>query len=225
MGRMLRGSLCAIGLVVLLAAPVAGGTSNVRSFERARSARAIGEECRDSSDGTLKTCDRVSAYVYKGRRGGTNPNRRFAGHEVCVSRSTYTTDRGSVIRFRTMDFCVKNAPSLHVRFDDGIRRASVQGTIRAFVSSCTYVPTEVCEEREPTIAVHLTWTALPGPATEEFSYKRTTSDGCETTITSTVRSRSARAAGELGGRPVPLLSPSYSPTLEKVDRLRTRVCQ
>ena len=223
MGRMLRGSLCAIGLVVLLAAPVAGGTSDMRFFERARSARAFAEECRDSSDGTLQTCISANARVYKVRRGGTNPNRRFAGHNVCVGHSSRTTDNetGNRIRTRGMGLCVKNATSLQVRFDDGIRQASVQGTIRAFVRSCTYFPTRVCERRERTIAVDLTWTALPGPATEVFRYERRTEDGCETTTTSTSRSRSARAAGELGGRHVQL----GSGTLGKVDFLRTRVCQ
>ncbi len=206
MRRLFSGSLVGLGLAMLLAAPVAAGSDSTdyRRFERGRLAFASGGECRESADGRRVTCTDTSVNIFDGRRGGSEPEFRFAGEEVCVSRSKYTynprTER--FLSETSEGGCARNRRSLDVDFGERLRWASVAGTIKLQRQRCTYSGEEPsCENDERRVALDLYWDG-GGPINETFQYFRNTLKNCEYTFTGTERSRDAAVSGHIGAEPV-----------------------
>jgi hypothetical protein len=103
MRRVLGGSLAGLGLAIVLAAPVAAGSDSTdwRRFERSRDAVGSVSGCRESAAGRRSTCTQTSVNIFKGQRGGTDPESRFGGERVCVTRTSRTEDpRARRIRAR-----------------------------------------------------------------------------------------------------------------------------
>jgi hypothetical protein len=208
MRRLFSGSLVGLGLAILLAAPVAAGSESTdsRQFERGRLASAFDGECRESADGRRVTCKNDQVNIFDGRRGGSEPEFRFAGEEVCVSRykNTFNPRTGRSLSDTLEQGCARNRRSLDVDFGEQLRWASVAGTIKLQRERCVYSGDEpTCESDERRVALDLYWDGQ-GPITEVFSYYRATRKNCEFTFTGTVRSRDATVRGDIGTKPVRL---------------------
>ncbi len=219
MGRSLRGLLVGLGLVLVLGAPAAAGTSDSRYFERGLSAAANKEVCRTAPGSDVTTCRHFSIQVFSGGRGGTDPATRFRGYEarVSMSKERFNQVTGQILGSRTENGSVANSAALRVRFDE-LRGASVEGTIRVQVQSC---PSRGdCVDGHRKMALDLDWTARPGPASDSFTYSRYNDAGCEYTYTDTRRARRARTVGQVDDWDVRL-----SGWLIRSDVLITTVCQ
>ena len=225
MRRLFSGSLVGLGLAMLLAAPVAAGSDSTdyRRFERGRLASAFGGECRESADGRRVTCTETFVNIFDGRRGGSEPESRFSGEEVCVGRFKYTynprTER--ILNTTSEQGCATNRRSLDVDFGERLRWASVAGTIKLQRDRCVHTTDgEVppCESDERRVALDLYWDGH-GPITERFIYFRETRKNCESTFTGTERSRDAAVSGQIGAKPVGL-----NGTMLRRDLQQTRVC-
>ena len=223
MRRLFSGSLVGLGLAMLLAAPVAAGSdsTDARRFERGRLASAFGGECRESANGRRVTCTDTSVNIFDGRRGGSDPEFRFAGEEVCVSRfkNTYNARTGSTLSDTFEQGCARNRQSLDVDFGERLRQASVAGTIKLQRLRCVHSEEEPsCESDERRVALDLYWDGH-GPITERFIYFRETRKNCESTFTGTQRSRDAAVSGQIGAKPVGL-----NGAILRRDLQQTRVC-
>jgi len=223
MRRLFSGSLVGLGLAMLLAAPVAAGSdsTDARRFERGRLASAFGGECRESADGRRVTCTDTFVNIFDGRRGGSEPEFRFAGEEVCVSRFKYTynprTER--ILNTTSEEGCARNRRSLDVDFGERLRWASVAGTIKLQRDRCVHTGDgSSCEVDERRVALDLYWDGH-GPITERFIYFRETRKNCESTFTGTERSRDAAVSGQIGAKPVGL-----DGSILRQDIQETRVC-
>jgi len=223
MRRLFSGSLAGLGLAILLAAPVAAGSepTELRRFERGLVAHAFGGECRESADGRRVTCTDTQVNIFDGRRGGSEPEFRFTGEEVCVSRSksTFNPRTGRSIRDTFEHGCARNRRSLDVDFGERLRWASVGGTIKLERDRCYhYSADSVCVTDERRIALDLYWDGH-GPITERFIYFRETRKNCESTFSGTQRSRDASVSGQIGAKPVGL-----GGAIVRHDLQETRVC-
>ncbi len=223
MRRLFSGSLVGLGLAMLLAAPVAAGSDSTdyRRFERGRLAIAGGGECRESADGRRVTCTDTFVNIFDGRRGGSEPEFRFSGEEVCVGRFKYTynprTER--ILNTTSERGCARNRRSLDVDFGERLRWASVAGTIKLQRDRCVYSGEErSCESDERRVALDLYWDGR-GPITERFIYFRETRKNCESTFTGTERSRDASVSGQIGAEPVHRGGP-----ILRRDEQETRFC-
>ncbi len=223
MRRLFSGSLVGLGLAMLLAAPVAAGSDSTdyRRFERGHLASAGGGECRESADGRRVTCTETFVNIFDGRRGGSEPESRFSGEEVCVGRFKYTynprTER--ILNTTSEEGCARNRRSLDVDFGEQLRWASVAGTIKLFRERCVQSGEErSCESDEHRVALDLHWDG-GGPITERFIEFRETRKNCESTFTDTERSRNASISGHIGAERVRL-----SGKLIRRDQQETRVC-
>ncbi len=218
MRRLFSGSLVGLALAMLLAAPVAAGSDSTeyRRFERGHLAYGYGGECRESADGRRVTCTDTSVNIFDGRRGGSEPEFRFAGEEVCVTRSKYTYNprTGRAISDTTEQGCARNRRSLDVDFGERLRWASLTGTIKLDRVRCT----NTCESDERRVALDLYWDG-GGPVTERFIYYRETRKNCEYTFTGTQRSREAAVSGHIDAEPVGL-----DGAIVRHDLQETRVC-
>ncbi len=219
MGRTVRGFIIGLGLAVLVAAPVAAGGEESRSFERGHTASASESTCREVAGSDVVKCSNFSVQVFRGRRGGTEPASRFRGYEVTVTKDTETIDgsTGKTIRWRSIIGRVRNVDSLTVRFD-GLRDASVTGTMRVSDMRCDR--RGECEESKRQMALDLDWTPTPDPASSAFLYYRVNDRGCETTYSQTLRLRTAWMAGEFDGSDVRVRG-----DLVRTDSVTTQVCQ
>jgi len=218
-GCLIRSLVAGLGLVVLLGATVAAGTSDSRYFERGHHAFASKEVCRSAPGSDIMTCRNFSIEVFSGRRGGTDPSTRFRGYEARVSMSRQRSNNvtGQILGSRFENGSVANSDALRVRFDE-LRGASVEGTIRVQVQTC---PSRGdCVDSHRRMALDLEWIARPGPASESFTYSRTNDAGCEATYTDTRRARRAKAVGRVDDQDM-----HASGWLTKSDVLITRVCQ
>ena len=223
MRRLFSGSLVGLGLAMLLAAPVAAGSDSTdeRRFERGRLASAFGGECRESADGRRVTCTDTSVNIFDGRRGGSEPEFRFAGEEVCVFRSkeTFNPRTGRILNTTSEQGCATNRRSLDVDFGERLRWVSVAGTIKLQRARCVHTGDDSsCERDERRVALDLYWDGH-GPITERFIYVRETRKNCESTFTGTERSRDAAVSGQIGAKPVGL-----NGTMLRRDLQQTRVC-
>ncbi len=224
MRRLFSGSLVGLGLAMLLAAPVAAGSDSTdyRQFERGHLASAGGGECRESADGRRVTCTDTFVNIFDGRRGGSEPESRFSGEEVCVGRFKYTynprTER--ILNTTSEQGCATNRRSLDVDFGERLRWASVAGTIKLQRDRCVHTGGEVppCESDERRVALDLYWDGH-GPITERFIYFRETRKNCESTFSGTQRSRDASVSGQIGAKPV-----SLGGVILRHDLQQTRVC-
>jgi hypothetical protein len=211
-----------MGLAILLAAPAAAGSSTEhRFFERGRIAAASGGECTRAPDSPRVTCTETSVDVFKGTRGGTNPDSRFRGEQVCVSRhkSTVNERTGRVLRETREQGCARNRRSLDVDFGERLSWASVAGTIKLQRERCApYSAEPVCERDERLVALDLYWDGR-GPILERFIYVRETLENCEWTISGTERRRQATIDGTIGTKSVDL-----GGELIKRDLQQTQVC-
>jgi hypothetical protein len=219
MRRLFGGSLAALGLAILLAAPAAAGEpSDMRFFERGRIAFTFGGGCEDSADGRRVTCTHSDVQVFQGERGGTEPEFRFRGEEVCVFRSTETINKrtGRVISSTFEEGCARNRASLDVDFSTGLRRATVDGTIRVQGQRCDQ---ESCEPVSRRLSIDLAWDGH-GPVADRLIYFRETRGDCETVFSGTERERDAHVTGNIGNRTV-----SQPGALGRHDLQETRVCQ
>lgn len=198
MGRTIRGLVVGFGMTLVLGAPVAAGTSDSRYFERGHTAFASNEVCQASPDSDVVTCRALGIQVFSGRRGGTDPATRFTGYELnlSMSKTKSNEETGQILGQRFQDAHVVNSDALRVAFD-GLRGASVEGTLRVTVTRCSRRGD--CETSNRRIELDLDWTARPGPASESFSYYRQNDDGCEFTFTQTRRARDARMVGLIDG--------------------------
>jgi len=208
MRRLFSGSLVGLGLAMLLAAPVAADPEppESRRFERGHLASADGGECRESADGRRVTCTATEVNIFDGRRGGSEPEIRFAGEEVCVSRSKYTYNprTGRSLSETSEGGCARNRRSLDVDFGERLRWASVAGTIKLQRDRCVHSGDgSSCESDERRVALDLYWDGH-GPINETFEYFRETRKNCEYTFTRTERSRPTVVSGQIGAEPVPL---------------------
>jgi len=222
MRRLFGGSLVGLGLAMLLAAPVAAGSDSTdyRRFERGRLAFAGDGECRESADGRRVTCTETFVNIFDGRRGGTEPELRFAGEEVCVFRAknTYNARTGRALSDTSERGCARNSPSLDVDFGERLGSASLAGTIKLRRQRCTYTGEPICETDSRRVALDLYWDGH-GPITETFRYSRETRKNCESTFTGTQRSRDATVSGQIGAKPVRL-----NGSILRQDFQETRVC-
>ncbi len=223
MRRLFSGSLAGLGLAMLLAAPVAAGSepTELRRFERGHLASAGGGESRESADGRRVTCTDTSVNIFDGRRGGSEPEFRFAGEEVCVFRfkNTFNARTGRALSDTFEQGCARNRPSLDVDFGERLRWASVAGTIKLQRERCTHTGREAsCESDERRVALDLYWDGQ-GPITERFIYFRETRKNCESTFTGIQRSRDAAVSGRIGAKPV-----SLDGQILRHDLQETRVC-
>ena len=224
MRRLFSGSLAGLGLAILLAAPVAAGSepTELRRFERGLVAHAFGGECRESADGRRVTCTDTFVNIFDGRRGGSEPESRFSGEEVCVGRFKYTynprTER--ILNTTSEQGCATNRRSLDVDFGERLRWASVAGTIKLQRDRCVHTGGEEpsCESDERRVALDLYWDGR-GPITERFIYFRETRKNCESAFTGTQRSRDASVSGQIGAKPVGL-----GGVILRHDLQETRVC-
>ena len=217
-GRSTRGLVVGLGLALVLGAPVAAGTSSdSRYFERGHHAFASKGVCRSAPGSDITTCRNFSIQVFSGRRGGTAT--RFRGYEISVSKGMHKENHvtGQILGSRSENGHVTNSESLQVRFD-GIRGATVEGTIRVRVQSCDR--RGECVDSHRRMTLDLAWTARPGPASDSFTYFRYSDDGCETTHTETRRGRRARTVGQVDTDDVRMRG-----WLISTDVLRTQVCQ
>ena len=224
MRRLFSGSLVGLGLAMLLAAPVAAGSDSTdyRRFERGHLASAGGGECRESADGRRVTCTDTSVNIFDGRRGGSEPEFRFAGEEVCVFRSTITFNArtGRALSDTFEQGCARNRRSLDVDFGERLRWASVAGTIKLQRDRCVHTGDgSSCERNERRVALDLYWDGH-GPITERFIYVRETRKNCESTFTGIQRSRDASVSGHIGAKRV-----SLSGSILRHDLQETRVCR
>jgi hypothetical protein len=223
--KLWSGSLVGLGLAILLAVPAAAGgsaPSDERLFVRGLVAYAFGGECRESADGRRVTCTDTSVNIFDGRRGGTEPEFRFRGEEVCVDRNsqTFNARTGRLIRHTFEHGCARNRASLDVDFGERLRWASVTGMVKLDRERCHLGSEDgVCESDQHRIAVDLYWDGH-GPITERFIYVRETVRDCETTFSGTERSREAHVTGDVGARSVHM-----DGAILKVDLQQTRVCQ
>ncbi len=217
-GCLIRSLVAGLGLVVLLGATVAAGTSDSRYFERGHHAFAWKSGCRASPDSDLQTCRNLSISVFAGKRGGTDPATRLTGYEVNLSKTKETTDHatGEIVEGRYVHGSVINDDALQVRFD-GVRGASVQGTMYLSITRCD--DSGECVESDRRMAIDLDWTAPPSPASKSFSYYRYNDAGCESIYTDTRRGRNSRLSGGLDGEPLRARG-----HVVHVDLLMTRVC-
>jgi len=223
MRRLFSGSLVGLGLAMLLAAPVAAGSDSTdyRQFVRGRLASAFDGDCRESADGRRVTCTNLQVNIFDGRRGGSEPESRFAGEKVCVSRfkNTYNARTGRILNTTSEQGCASNRRSLDVDFGERLRWASVAGTIKLQRDRCVPASGELsCESDERRVALDLYWDGH-GPITKSFSYFRETRKNCEFTSTRTERSRDATVSGQIGAKPVGL-----SGVILRHDRQETLVC-
>lgn len=223
MRRLFSGSLAGLGLAMLLAAPVAAGSDSTdyRRFERGRLAFAGGGECRESADGRRVTCTETFVNIFDGRRGGTEPELRFAGEEVCVFRAknTYNARTGRALSDTSERGCASNRRSLDVDFGERLGWASLAGTIKLQRDRCVHTGDDpFCERDERRVALDLYWDGH-GPITERFIYSRETRKNCESTFTGTERSRDAAVSGQIGAKPVGL-----NGSILRQDIQETRVC-
>ena len=219
MRRLFGGSIAALGLAILLAAPAAGAEpSDSRFFERGRIAFAYGGSCRESADGRRVTCTNTDVSIFKGRRGGTDPERRFRGEQVCVYRSTETFNRetGRNISSTYEEGCARNRAALDVDFSDGLRWARVDGTIRLQRTRCEQ---DSCADDTRRVSIHLAWDAF-GPVGDRFLYFRESRGDCEFTYSGTEQYRDANVTGHIGDKSVELEG-----QLMKRDIQETYVCQ
>ncbi len=223
MRRLFSGSLVGLGLAMLLAAPVAAGSDSTdyRRFERGHLAYGYSGECRESADGRRVTCTETSVNIFDGKRGGSEPESRFTGEQVCIYRSTSTynprTERP--ISDTTEQGCAFNRRSLDVDFGERLRWASLTGTIKLERERCVYSGDEgTCESEERRVALDLYWDG-GGPITERFIYFRETRENCESTFTGTQRIREAFVSGHIGAKPVGL-----DGAIVRHDLQETRVC-
>ena len=221
MRRLLSGSLAGLGLAMLLAAPVAAGSepTELRRFERGHLASAGGGECQ--GDERRQTCTETQVSIFDGRRGGSEPEFRFAGEEVCVFRfkSTFNPRTGRILSDTFEQGCARNRQSLDVDFGERLRQASVAGTIKLQRLRCVHSGEEPsCESDERRVALDLYWDGQ-GPITERFIYFRETRKNCESTFTGTQRSRDASVSGQIGAKPVGL-----GGSIVRHDLQETRVC-
>ncbi len=222
MRRLFSGSLAGLGLALLLAVPVAAGSepTELRFFERGLGAGADGgDDCRDSADGRRFTCTDTSVGIFDGRQGGSEPEFRFAGEEVCFIRVKSTSDyRTGRIRDSHEFRCARNSPSLDVDFGDRLKWASVAGTIKLQRKRCTYTGEPTCETDSRHVALDLYWDGQRA-ITERFTYFRETRKNCEFTVSGTERSRDADVSGHIGAKAVGL-----SGVIVRSDRQETRIC-
>ena len=223
MRRLFSGSLVGLGLAMLLAAPVAAGSDSTdyRRFERGRLASAGGGECRESADGRRVTCTDTFVNIFDGRRGGSEPEFRFAGEEVCVSRfkNTFNARTGRSLSDTFEQGCARNRRSLDVEFGEQLRWASVAGTIKLQRDRCVHSGDgSSCERDERRVALDLYWDGH-GPITERFIYFRETRKNCESTFSGTQRSRDATVSGQIGAKPVGLAG-----SIVRQDLQQTQVC-
>ncbi len=228
MRRLFSGSLVGLGLAMLLAAPVAADTepTEFRRFERGHLASAGGGECHESADGRRIFCTRTDVNIFDGRRGGSEPEFRFAGEEVCVSRvkstfklkSPFNPRTGYLLSDTSEQGCASNRRSLDVDFGERLRWASVSGTIKLQRERCTYSGEESCESDERRVALDLHWDGR-GPIIERFTDFRETRRNCELTSTRTERSRPTVVSGQIGAEPIPLEG-----AIVRQDLQEKRVC-
>ncbi len=218
-GCLIRSIVAGLALALLLGGPVAAGTTDSRYFERGHQASAWKSGCRASPDSDLQTCRNFSINVFAGKRGGTDRATRLTGYEVSVHKSKQTSNHatGQVIEARYVHGSVINDDALQVRFD-GVRGASVQGTIEFSITLCD--ESGECVESRRQMALDLDWTARPGPASKSFTYYRYNDGGCESTYTDTRRGRRSRLAGAMDGEPLRMRG-----YVVHVDLLATRVCK
>ena len=222
MRRLFSGSLVGLGLAMLLAAPVAAGSDSTESrrFERGRLASAgAGGEC--VGDERRVTCTDTFIDVFDGRRGGSEPADRFSGEEVCVGRfkSTSNPRTGRLLSDSIEEGCARNRRSLDLDFGEQLRWASVSGTIKLFRERCVYSGDDTsCESDERRVALDIYWDGH-GPITERFTYLRETRKNCESTLTSTQRSRDASVSGHIGATRVRL-----GGAIRRLDLQQTSVC-
>ncbi len=228
MRRLFSGSLVGLGLAMLLAAPVAADTepTEFRRFERGNLAFAGGAECHESADGRRVFCTETDVNIFDGRRGGSEPEFRFAGEEVCVSRvkSAFNARTGRVLSDNEEQGCASNRRSLDVDFGEQLRWASVSGTIKLQRRRCTYTGEELsrsCERDERRVALDLHWDGR-GPIIERFTDFRETRRNCELTSTETERSRSAAVSGHIGAKRVYL---DGDGAILRQDLQEKRVCR
>jgi hypothetical protein len=219
--------MAALVLAILTVAPVAagGGPSDDRLWERGQSASTFNYDCvEDSPRAGLVTCDFDDVTVFQGRRGGTIPEYRFSGYEVCISmsRSVFDSTTGDIVRDRQDVACpVLNKPSLEVEFEPGVNGATLSGTVRLDTLRCTYANRDQrCEQSTRVVAVDLSWTGR-GSVGDAYGYFRYTKDGCETTETITGRDRRARVRGHVGAKD---LGSAWG-QLAKTEFTATHVCQ
>ncbi|MDQ3553442.1 MAG: hypothetical protein M3395_03405 [Chloroflexota bacterium] len=219
MRRTVRGLVMGLGLTLLLGAPVAAGTSESRYFERGQHASASKGFCRSAPGSGVTKCREFSIDVFAGRRGGTDPATRFSGYEVRVLTSYETVDHvtGRILRQGFAIGEATNREALRVRFD-GLRSASVEGTIRVSETRCDR--SGRCEDSRRRVALDLEWAAGTEPASKIFIYYRINDGGCESTYTETRRERSAQAVGDVDGRGMRVHG-----SLVKTDQHSTQVCQ
>jgi len=218
LGRLIRSIVAGLALTLLLGGPVAAGTTDSRYFERAHQASAWKSGCRASPDSDLQTCRILSISVFAGKRGGTDPATRLTGYEVNLSKTKETTNHatGEIVEGRYVHGSVINDDALQVRFD-GVRGASVQGTMYLSITRCD--DSGECVESGRRMAIDLDWTAPPGPASKSFSYYRYNDAGCESIYTATRRGRNSRLSGGVDGEPLRARG-----HVVHVDLLMTRVC-
>jgi len=209
MRRLFSGSLVGLGLAMLLAAPVAADTepTEFRRFERGHLASASDAECHESADGRRRTCTETEVNIFDGRRGGSEPELRFAGEQVCVFRSkeTYNPRTERILNTTLDSGCARNRPGrLDVDFGERLRWASVAGTIKLYRERCVDSGDgSFCESDERRVALDLHWDGR-GPIIERFTDFRETRKNCEFTSTDTSRSRDASVSGQIGAEPVHL---------------------
>jgi hypothetical protein len=212
--------LAIIGLATLTV-PTAAGTTESRQFERGYTASASRSSCTAAPDSEVAVCRSFSIRVFTGQRGGTDTATRLRGNEVLVyvSREVIDQATGQVLRYRMERGAAVNSDALQVRFD-ALRGASVKGRIRLAGERCgADDPVGECPTTTRRMDLDVLWKPRPGPASESFTYHRTTHEGCETTFTSALRGRQARMVGETDGRQRSL--PGW---LIRSDVLMTRVC-
>ena len=224
MRRLLGGSLAGLGLAILLAAPVAAGSeppTELRFFERGRVAYAFEQGCQSSPDSPRVTCTQMNIDVFKGRRGGTEPEFRFRGEQVCFNRykETFNARTGRMLRQTFEQGCARNRASLDVAFSKRLRWATVAGTIKLDRQRCDYRGEGSCESDTRRLSLDLVWDAH-GPVTERFIYFRETRENCESTFTGNERSRDADVQGTIGDKSLGL-----DGGLVRHDLQETRVCQ
>lgn len=227
MKRVVRGSMAALVLAILTVAPVAAGEgpSDDRLWERGQSASLFTFDCvEDSPRAGLVTCDFDEVTVFQGRRGGTIPDYRFSGDEVCIylARTVFDSDTGDTVRERQDVACpLLNRPSLDVEFEQGVNGATLNGRVRLDTFRCNYADREdPCRHSSRVVSVDLSWTGR-GSVGDAYGYFRYTKDGCETTETITGRDRRARVRGHVGGKD---LGSAWG-QLTKTEFTTTHVCQ
>ncbi|MDQ3554086.1 MAG: hypothetical protein M3395_06740, partial [Chloroflexota bacterium] len=155
-----------------MAAPVAAGSNSTdtRQFERGHLAYGYSGECRESADGRRVTCTETYVNIFDGKRGGSEPEFRFTGEEVCVGRfkNTFNPRTERLISDTHEQGCARNRRSLDVDFGERLRWASVAGTIKLERQRCVYTGEEpACEFDERRVALDLYWDGR-GPITERF---------------------------------------------------------